>query len=385
MTIASVIRGPTYPDWATVIETVTINQAMGTVDAATEKVAVLGRLLIEGRATGKVISAAGGGSIAWRAQGVTWANASTALDVGLQDVDLASGNPARPDGTFDVKKTLVPGTDALANGGVSTAMTGGSGSKTLSHGDWIAVVWDMTARAGSDAVQVGSIQFGGPGLPYGLTHNGSAWSAVANQYPQVGIVFDDGTRAQLDGTIPLLLSSAAESFADATNPDERGMSFEMPWDTDIDAIVGAFSGLAANGDFEFQIYSDPFGTPASVLPGGTAIAVTAESLRAYSAGLRTIWPLVTPVSLTRNTRYAVTVKATGAGSASLASSMVLHHEGWKQFTFGGLNASKVTRNNGSGAFTEAADTIYPLGVRISGWHDTDGGGGGGARQKVYGG
>lgn len=381
MTVQSVIRGLLYPA-EPAFTSGSLSSSPGTIDAATEKVAWIGRIQIEGRATSKVISAAGGGSIIWRAVAVTFANGSTTLDVGLQDVDLTTGNPPRPDGTFDVKRTLTGGVDTISGGALqTTAMTGGSGSKTLSHNDWIAVVFDMTARAGSDSVAIGGVQFGGGNLPFGALFTAS-WVASTGSWPQVGIVFDDGTRGTLDGCPVIMSSLTTEAFADATNPDERGNLFVPPWDCKVDAVFGYFGGAAANGDFEIQIYSDPLGTPTSVLPGGTAITVTAETLLGYASRPTTI-PLPSEVSLTHGVTYAVAIKATGAGNVSMTQIMNFDNAAWKQFHPGGAGTSKVTRNGGSGAFTESDTIIYQLGVRISGFQDTSSGSGGGASFSAY--
>lgn len=384
MAIQSQLRGVMFPDFLLESTSGSVLNGMTAIDAAGEKAAFVGRLVIEGRATNKTLSAAGGGSIVHRIFSLTWADGSTALSIGLQGVDLTTGNPVRPNGSFDVSRSLVPGVDSLSTGMNSISMTGGSGSKTLSHGDWVAIVFDMTARAGSDAVAIGTVLYGAVNTSPPLVNTGS-WSGITNQYAQVGIIFDDGTRAVLDGSMPMISSQSAENFSDATNPDERGMSFEVPWDCKIDAIYGMFAGTVAAGDFELQIYQDPFGTPTSILPGGTALAVDAEMLRSYTAQ-RSIWPLVGEIALTRNTRYAVTMKALGASNSTIGLACTLENAAWKKFWFGGENASKVVRNDGSGAFTETTDVIYQMGVRISGFVDADGGGGGGgSRQKVYGG
>ena len=352
--------------------------ALFLTDLTGEKVALIGRVSIAGRATGKVISAAGGGSIAFRLGITTWANASTALDVGIQDVDTTTGSPVRPDGTYDVKRTLVPGTDTLTGSATNTiAMTGGTGSKTISHGDLIAVVFDMTTRAGADSVAFPTVNgsAGSQSLPTVSALITASWAVGTHHLPAVQIVFDDGTLAIIEGGYPVLDSAGtAETFADSTNPDERGNIFQVPWDCSIDAVMALFSSAALTGDFEVQIYSDPLGTPTSMLPGGTALTVLIETFRATGQGYFTI-PLVSEISLTRNTPYCVAIKATGAGNAGLVSS-TLAHEQWRQFLPGCLLTRKGTRNNGSGAFSETTNVIYNIGVRISGFPETVGGSGG---------
>src|SRR3990172_6421351 len=124
----------------------------GTLDAAGEKIVFIGRMYLEGGPGSKTISSAGG-KIDWRTSAVTWATPGSALRVGIADVDLTKGPPGRDDGTFDVRKDLVQGTDSLAsNTWVSTAMD--TGTKTIAHGDLVAIVFELTATLGVDSVQV---------------------------------------------------------------------------------------------------------------------------------------------------------------------------------------------------------------------------------------
>src|SRR5688500_19686033 len=70
------------------------------IDAVGESLTIIGQLSIEGNATGKVLSAAGGGSFFYVAgTSVNIDNAGSTLRVGLQDVDLTTG---LEDGVFDV-------------------------------------------------------------------------------------------------------------------------------------------------------------------------------------------------------------------------------------------------------------------------------------------
>src|SRR4030095_12915179 len=95
------------------------------MNAATAKTAMIGRVYISGRpGSAKTIIAAVGGSISFRTGTVTFANAGTTIDLGIQDVDTANGPTARPDGSFDVSRTLTGGTDTISSNTWTTfAMT----------------------------------------------------------------------------------------------------------------------------------------------------------------------------------------------------------------------------------------------------------------------
>src|SRR5687768_973556 len=110
-----------------------------TLNAATDKTCLVGHVYWEGRAASKTISSSGG-AIMFRAGAVTFANGSTTLDVGIQDVDSANGPVVRGDGTFDVKKTHQGGTDTI-NATAFNTISMATGSKTITHGDLVAVVF----------------------------------------------------------------------------------------------------------------------------------------------------------------------------------------------------------------------------------------------------
>ena len=121
-----------------------------TINGVGESYGVIGRVRIPGNATGKVISAAGNGQILWMTGAVTWATAGSKIRVGIQDVDTSTG---LEDGTFDVYRELTQGADAIS-ASVYRADTMNNGTKTLSDGDLIAIVVEMTVRNGADSIQV---------------------------------------------------------------------------------------------------------------------------------------------------------------------------------------------------------------------------------------
>ena len=73
--------------------------------------------------------------------GPAFSNGSTNLRIGLQDVTPATGFE---DGTFDVYADLVGGTDTIAED-VILATPMESGTKTVTHGDLLAIAIEMTA------------------------------------------------------------------------------------------------------------------------------------------------------------------------------------------------------------------------------------------------
>ena len=355
------------------------NFSVGTsvaLNAAGEKVAMIGRLYIEGRAASKTIDTTGSSAIQFRTAGVTFSNAGSTLDIGIQDVVVGTGPLGRPDGTFDVLTTLTGGGGSpTANAWQTIAMT--SGTKTMAHGDLIAVVWDMTARGGADAVNItpGSAS---PlmGFPFFTTNiDGAGWLTSNNPaLPNCVITFSDGTLGYLDFAMPISVQ-AVETFRDADNPDERGLAFQVPWSCKIDALWATVGGTNVSSACNLTLYSDPFGTPTYVV--STAILI--EQLGVAAASQRpAVFNISTEQTLLRNTDYAIAIRATGTTSTRILSA-TLGAAAHRTFFPGGTTLVKYTRDGGSGAFgTAVSTTIYQMGVRISQFDDGTGSGSGSA-------
>lgn len=333
----------------------------GTLNAATNKVAFMGNVFINGRATSKVLSSAGG-KIDWLPGAVTWATANSAIQVGIQDVSTAAG-PVQPDGSFDVSGTLVQGTDTItASTWKSTTM--GTGSKTIAHGDFIAIVLDMTVRNGADSVVVNGLTGINSLRPCGNVYTSSAWGTpTASSFsPLAMITFDDGTLGWIDGTLPAS-AIANTTYTDGSATDEYGMLFQVPWDCDIDAIGGCFCLVGDTSEATLTLYSTPTGTPAAI--SGAQLNLLGEQRISATNARNSVYLLPSIVRLTRNTNYVLALKATGAGNI-LMLFMTLADAAFRAALSGGTTLAQATRNAGSGAFTvTATTTVGFMFVRIA--------------------
>jgi hypothetical protein len=348
------------------------------MNATGNKVALVGRCYIDGRpGSSKTLSAAGGGSITFTSGAITFANGSTTMDLGIQGVATGSGPLVQPDASFVVKRTLVGGTDTITATARNTfAMTGGSGTTNISHGDLIAIVFDMTARAGSDSVVVSSTASAdiyptgaGVGIPTANLNTGGNWNNTASalRIPTALITFDDGTLGMLDGSSPSVINST-EAFATGTNPNERGLLFQVPWDCKVDCLMYQGSVAGATADGTLTLYSDPLGTPTS-MTSATMLGEQSDTSIGWHSAL-----LASEVSLTRNTDYCLALLATGAGNITL-NIHTLGSASHRAFYTNGTNLRKGTRNGSSGAFSTTTTTLYHMAVRISQLNDSAGGGG----------
>ena len=344
------------------------------MDAASERAAMIGHIFWNGRpGSAKTVSSAGG-SISIRFGTTTFANASTSLDIGIQDVATATGPTARPDDSFDVKATYVGGTDTI-NSGAWTTIAMETGTKSITHGDLIAIVMDMTARGGADSVAWYTVSHSRPGRPLNNQYLAGAWLATStSDMPIAYITADDGTLGVIYGHfLPAVFQSSSESFNDGTDPDERGMVFQIPWDCKIDSFWALTTGNGTAADFTVSLYSSPT-TSATLV---TSVSVLGEQVNAWDTNNFSV-VLPTEVSLSKDTDYCLAFKASGATSIGL-SKLILPAAGLRAFFPGGTTIAKATRNNSTGNFTTDTSNLYMMGVGISQLHDTGGGSGGGTR------
>jgi hypothetical protein len=371
MTLVSLPRGLIFPQ----LEGPAGITVGASLDAATEKFAMIGHLYLDGRPSSKTFST---GSIQFRLGTATWAAvgpASTAV-IGIQGVST-SGPVARPDGTFVVSKTLTSpvGLTQLAWNTVSMD----TGSMSLSNGDLIAVVWDMTARNGSDTFQiyVGHVPFtsGLVGhMPVTNTFFSGTWqtntSGGTQRWPNVVLTMDDGTIGCIMPTVPFFII-ANELFHKDTDPDEVGLVFQLPFDCTVDALWSICGFTDANSDFNIKLYSNPTSDPPTELAAVSHLAERMGPSSTETFFMRSI----TPINLSKNTPYLVTIEATGTGTARVYS-CTLGHTDHRALYSCGTTLNKATRQNASGPFTleSPAITLYRMGVMIS--HVEDGSGGG---------
>lgn len=351
------------------------NSSNALMDAAGERVAFIGRLHIHGRPAGtKTIDSSGSSSIGFIPGAITFANAGTSLTIGIQGV--GTGGPiAQPDGTFGAQATLTGGGGGLtANTWKELAPT--SGSSTLAHGDLVAVVFDMTARGGADSVVIltgantATPQYG---FPVANLRTGGAWGTTVIGMPMVSLTFSDGTLGTLYG-VGWAGLIATRTWSDATNPDERGNIFQVPFACKVAGIWLSMRTVDATSDYTVSLFSDPEGSPTML----DSVAVDAAQHGATATGTMAWHPFDAEVELAANTDYCVAVRATGAGNIrytelSVPSGVAGQRALWYP---GGTSLRSVTRDGGSGAFGSSNTLLYnPIGVGISAV-ETGGGGGG---------
>jgi hypothetical protein len=346
-----------------------ISSVTATLDAATEKFAMIGYLSINGHpGASKTLDTSGSSKISW--QGGTTAvfdDVTSSLDVGIQGVNT-SGPPAQPDGSYTVKAVVTTAADAsptLTTASAWHSVTPTTGTATLTEGDLIAIVWDLTARGGSDSISVGRSL---PGIitnvPSTNAYAAAAWGATGViGTPSATITFSDGTLGWIDGSQLFGLSSA-QTFADATNPDERGMVFRVPFDCKVDAFVVCMNTAGATGDFTLYL-SSGVSSGASTRSTITSVAVDGATFGVATNNGHVTIRMPTEQTLTADTDYCVSLKATGAGNVGWNIVTLGSADNRVAFGSNGTTLYGVTANGG-GEFAAGSSTVmYPIAVRIS--------------------
>jgi hypothetical protein len=241
----------------------------------------------------------------------------------------------------------------------SGAITMESGSKTINHGQLIAVSWKLTARAGSDSVAITAGGYTGTvgGRPHGVSDLGAGF--VARALPIVAFNFN-GTWATLAG-VPTYQSRSSTTFQSGSTPDERGAFFKLPFACKVAGLLVRNAYGASSTTYKLQIYSDPAGTPA-VISGASKTVDTDTLVSASTADVLILFDA--PVALAANTRYVAAMQpqdSTACGISTLAYAST----GTAGLHMAGANWTYATRSDNTGAFSETTTTKWIAQLLIS--------------------
>jgi hypothetical protein len=332
--------------------------AASVINAVGESVGFIGQIqLSTGPGTSKTIST---GKIWFQTStSCVFATAGSTVRCGIQDV-AATGFE---DGTYDVFDDLVQGTEAIPSSSV-IAVTMSSGTKTITHGDMIAVVIEFTVRNGVDAINIsrnGLVS----NLPY-CTIDTGAIAKFANG-PLCAIQFDDGTMGHFgDWTIPFLPTEQA--LASNTTPDEYALAFQVPFSCKINALFFRIGDIDATETATVHLIEDPYSAITNLV---TVTLDPALQGQISVANGYTIVP-ITETTLTINTVYAVSYRPTSTGSRILRL-ITLANSALKDCLY--LNVTGATRTD-LGAFSSSSVAFPDFGFRISKLDDGTGTSGG---------
>lgn len=336
------------------------------IDFGGEKMVYIGEVCFpEGPGTSKVFSTSGPAQIGFYTDTQTvWNTANTTLRVGLQD--LGTGNqPAIPDGTWDVYGEMVQGTDAMGDDGWNECLMS-SGSKTLTHGDLVAVVFELTVRNGSDVVEFVGLRMGTTNsrmLPQVNAYLSSAWqTASLNHLPNVTLKSDDGTLCGLAGCWPF--EGVTNTFFDnADTSNEYGMVLRPPFNCKVGG-GWAQAVFWSSGDAycEMKLYEDPFGS-SPVLLASKVIPANVTANTASAGGFTFLFDSY--VELKADQDYVLAMLSKHTTDQVRFDAYLVNDASHLALCPMGANSYLVSRGGSSGAFSVSNSKAQaPCGLNI---------------------
>lgn len=291
------------------------------------------------------------------------------IDVTIETVDATTGFPSGTPVT-----NSATGSVSVASTGTKTA-TGIAGTAALTIGETYAIVLTATGGfAGNFTVLRTTGTNGGMGMPHSLTKDSAgAWTKLGttNCGLAIGFFTAAGASIHMSGFAGAYLATT-QTFADATNPDERGSRFVAPVDATCYGAVlyaGMGSTPADVNSYTMSLYSAH--TSGSPVPETTQ-AFDGDN---QAPNMMRVLLFSAPFDLVAGQTYALAIKAT----STTGPSMMRHVYATTAELGCYLSDSfySTTRNNGSGAFTDTNTEVYAIFPLLSHLDDGAGGAGGG--------
>lgn len=354
------------PGYGASLTNPTVNN-IALLDAANEALIFIGAVLTSDGGS-HTINTTGSSSLGWRSGAVTFSNAGTTVKVGLAAVLTTAGPPARAANaadviTFDVSQSLIGGGGGITANAWQTHVPD-TGSKTIANGDLVAFCVQMTARGGSDLVNVQT------------NNNGTTWhrptvtTYVAAAYgpqavvPNAIITFSDGAIGYFQGS-EVFSSINTRLWNSGSGTAEYGQLFNLPFPA---KIYGLYAWLAPTADCDLVLYSNPLGTPVAektvTLDANTVATTFGRVLAvAFSSAYDTA----------ANQSIAAVFKPGGSNVTAYYRTLAnATHRAADPYGTSGYGISRA-----SGAFADANSSLdhYYIGL-IAGGFDAGGGGGG---------
>lgn len=348
---------------------VNLNQGTGTVvliDAANEACIMIGQIFTEDGAS-HTIDTTGSSSLGWRTTAVTFANAGTAVKVGLAAVDLTAGPPGRAVNvanviTFDVSKTLTGGGGGItANAWQEHAPD--AGTKTIANGDFVAFAVQMITTAGGDAVNANfnnspDTQIT---LPCVTGYIGGAYSGSTVGLPNAVVTFSDGTYGFFVGGVVFATASTIQTWNSGSATKEYGNFFQAPFPM---SVYGICFSAAVSGDADFILYSDPLGTPAAAKTASVDLNIVNNAVASRVGDVL----FASPYNAAANQPLAAIMKPTSGTNVAMTYKTfnVAGHQKSEHF---GPNGYAVNRASGAFAAQNSNKDRFSIGLLVGGGDD----------------
>ncbi|MCC8976347.1 hypothetical protein [Bradyrhizobium brasilense] len=326
------------------------------------------------------IDTTGSSAIGWRNIGCVFSSGTTVLNVGLAAVDTTNGSPGRPVNsggttTFDVVCAhTTAGTKPGNNAWTASVPT--TGSKTIADGDLVAFAVQYSALGGSDFCQVAYGRAAGNNsvlFPFVGTYQGS-FSGVQGSVPGIIVVFNDGAIGYFDASDVVSVYNN-QNWNNTSGTKEFGQLYQMPFPM---KVCGMYAYMSGSGDLNFNLYSDPLGTPVAQVSHAytNKISVTTGN----PAWLYDYFP--TPYNVAANQPIGAVIQPSTSTNVQLYYKTIANaaHRAADPW---GTSGYGISRSSGAFANTNSSLDHYYVGLLVSAFDDAAGGGGGGGSGSGY--
>ena len=269
---------------------------------------------------------------------------SDTLKVGIYTVDTATGAP-----TATAYGGMVAGTQGtLSTDSWYTVSLGTAASAT--RGDVIAAVIEFNSFvAGNLALShVSANSSYRANRPYRAQYEASWTVAGTGGNLVLAIEYDDNTVDYVPGTYPWSAITVT-NFNSGTTPDEYALKFKLPFPARISGFGTLWTGQS-NGDFDAVLYDSDGTTVLESLSVDNDLASATNALWGYGH-------FDTPVTLSKDTFYYLSLKPTSVTNVSVAT-MDVSAAVFLDQVEGGQNFHLATKTD-AGAFS-ATTTSRPF-------------------------
>lgn len=301
-------------------------------------------------------------------------NPDNGLRASFQTVDTSTGHP---DGTQDQYRDITGTLTATFQvPGLMTSDGTDTGSKrTVALGEPIACVIDFVNFVASDSVDVSWFSSSGFNALSDRSHymdeaSDGSYGIRSDSTPCIALEYDDGTYAVWDNGTSIGVPEIT-TFASNSNPDERALRFEMPYECQL---TGVMLQIDADAAVDVVLYD----AASSVID---TISFTAALRSNVDPGFyMAYWPNG-PHILDADTEYKISVKPTTTTSIRIINRL-FPSSAYLASTPEGVEWYQATRVDGGSWSTD--QTRRPvIHLMIDGIELTVTGGGGGATSRTF--
>ncbi len=239
---------------------------------------------------------------------------------------------------------------------------------TVYAGSAVAVKIEMTTTAGAIGVlqisQWSANVFPGGTLPFSGRFQGTTTTTEAEYYA-MALEYSDGTFPTTPGVTPVQTVSS-NSYGSASQPDEFGAAFSLPYPTRVVGFWGLFS-LSAGTSARMLLYD-----------GDTTTLLATHDIDLNAKRTTTVnafyFPLASATTLLAASTYRLTAIPLTTSAMILYTLNGSAAPMMAQFPYGNTRFMATSRNN-SGAWTDDPRAYPLLGLILEGFGDDVGGAG----------